>query len=53
MREPPAGLPPEAIAAALHAGFGIRVATLVFLPVGNDPASWAYRVEAARGPAGS
>ena len=49
MLEPPA-LAEEAIAGALEAGFGVRVAGLVFLPVGNDAASWAYRVEVARGP---
>jgi spectinomycin phosphotransferase len=50
MREPPA-LAPDAIAAALHAGFGIRVAELEFLPVGNDAASWAFRVRAPDGQA--
>ena len=49
MLEPPA-LAEEAIAGALEAGFGVRVAGLVFLPVGNDAASWAYRVEVAGGP---
>jgi spectinomycin phosphotransferase len=50
MREPPA-LAPDAIAAALHAGFGLRVAHLAFLPVGNDAASWAFRVGASDGQA--
>lgn len=50
MREPPA-LAPDAIAAALYAGFGIRVAQLEFLPVGNDAASWAFRVGAPDGQA--
>jgi len=49
MLEPPA-LDEEAIAGALEAGFGVQVAGLVFLPVGNDAASWAYRVEVAGGP---
>jgi spectinomycin phosphotransferase len=49
MPEPPA-LAEEAIAGALEAGFGVRVAGLVFLPVGNDAASWAYRVEVAGEP---
>src|ERR687897_2622226 len=49
MLEPPA-LAEEAIAGALEAGFGVRVAGLVFLPVGNDAASWAYRVAVAGGP---
>jgi spectinomycin phosphotransferase len=48
VREPPA-LADGAIAAALEAGYGIRVTALAFLPVGNDPASWAYRVHAAPG----
>ena len=49
MLEPPP-LAEEAIAGALEAGFGVQVAGLVFLPVGNDAASWAYRVEVAGGP---
>jgi spectinomycin phosphotransferase len=50
MREPPA-LADARIVTALQASFGIRVAALVFLSIGNDSASWAYRVEAAQGPA--
>jgi len=50
MREPPA-LADATIVTALQASFGIRVAALVFLPIGNDAASWAYHVEAAQGPA--
>jgi len=50
MRAPPA-LSPEAVSKALQASFGIRVAGLVFLPVGEDSDSWAYRVEAADGSA--
>ena len=50
MREPP-DLAEDAIVGALQAGFGIRVAGLWFLPVGNDADSWAYRVEAGDGPA--
>ena len=49
MLEPPA-LAEEAVAGALETGYGVRVAGLVFLPVGNDAASWAYRVEVAGGP---
>lgn len=49
MREPP-DLTAEAIAGALQGGFGIRVAGLSFLPVGNDAGSWAYRVEEDGGP---
>lgn len=49
MREPP-DLAEDAIVGALQAGFGIRVAGLWFLPVGNDADSWAYRVQAGDGP---
>ena len=49
MREPPA-LAEDTIVGAVEAGFGIRVTGLVFLPVGNDAASWAYRVEVTGGP---
>jgi spectinomycin phosphotransferase len=48
VREPPE-LADDAIVGALEASFGIRVRALAFLPVGNDAASWAYRVQAARG----
>jgi spectinomycin phosphotransferase len=47
----PPDLGDDAIAGALHAGFGVRAAALAPLPVGNDADSWSYRVEAARGPA--
>ena len=50
MREPPA-LGDDAIVGAVEASFGFRVTALAFLPVGNDAASWAYRVRAARGQA--
>jgi spectinomycin phosphotransferase len=49
MREPPE-LADDTIVRALQASFGIRVAVLAFLPVGNDSASWAYRVQTAQGP---
>jgi spectinomycin phosphotransferase len=48
VREPPE-LADNAIIGAVEAGFGIRVRELAFLPVGNDSASWAYRVQAAPG----
>jgi spectinomycin phosphotransferase len=48
-RQPP-DLAEDRIVAALRASFGIRVAALVLLPVGNDADSWAYRVQAAPGP---
>jgi spectinomycin phosphotransferase len=50
MREPP-DLSPEAIGRALRDNFGIQVAGLVFLPVGEDSDSWAYGVEASDGTA--
>jgi spectinomycin phosphotransferase len=50
MREPP-GLADDTIVGALRAGFGIQAAALRLLPVGNDADSWAYRVQAAQGPA--
>jgi spectinomycin phosphotransferase len=50
MREPP-DLADDTIIRALHAGFGVQAAELVLLPVGNDADSWAYRVQAAQGPA--
>jgi spectinomycin phosphotransferase len=48
-RRPAPGLADAAIVRALEESFGIRVAALRFLPVGNDAASWAYRVQAAQG----
>ena len=51
MLEPPPDLPAATIVGTVRASFGIRVAEVVFLPIGNDAASWAYRVRAARGPA--
>jgi len=50
MREPPE-LADDAIVRSLQASYGIRVAALAFLPVGNDSASWAYRVQTAQGQA--
>jgi spectinomycin phosphotransferase len=49
-RQPP-DLAEGSIVAVLRASFGIRVAALALLPVGNDADSWAYRVQAAPGPA--
>jgi spectinomycin phosphotransferase len=49
MREPPP-LAEGTIVAALRDEFGIGVAALEFLPVGNDAASWAFRVEAPPAP---
>jgi len=50
MREP-SELADDTIVGALRASFGIRVTALAFLPVGNDAASWAYRVLTAQGQA--
>jgi spectinomycin phosphotransferase len=49
MLEPPPDLAAEAVARALEGGYGIRVSGLIFLPIGNDAASWAYRVVTATG----
>ena len=49
MLEPPHDLTSEAIVRALETGYGIRVAEVEFLPVGNDAASWAYRVGTSSG----
>jgi spectinomycin phosphotransferase len=49
MREPPR-IADDRIIGALEAGFGLRVAVLEFLPLGNDSASWSFRVQAAQGP---
>jgi spectinomycin phosphotransferase len=48
VREPPE-LADDAIVGAVEASFGIRVRALAFLPVGDDAASWAYRVQAGSG----
>jgi spectinomycin phosphotransferase len=48
--EPP-DLGHDQLVGALAAGYGIDVAALAFLPIGNDPASFTYRVEQAHGPA--
>jgi spectinomycin phosphotransferase len=49
VREPPR-LARDRIATELQAAYGTPVAALDFLPVGNDAASWAFRVEAPPGP---
>ncbi len=48
MREPPK-IADELIMAALHRHYDIAVSSLSFLPLGNDIASSAYRVEAVSG----
>jgi spectinomycin phosphotransferase len=48
MLEPPS-LADSAILAALRAHYGIAGVVLTFLPIGNDSASFVYRVDAADG----
>jgi spectinomycin phosphotransferase len=48
LREPPK-LAETTIAAALEAHYHVAVAQLAFLPIGNDSASFVYRVEAGDG----
>jgi hypothetical protein len=45
VREPP-DLAKDAVVAALQAGYGIPVAALVLVPVGNDADSWAQDIAA-------
>jgi spectinomycin phosphotransferase len=49
MREPPQ-IAGDRIIGALEASFSFRVAALEFLPLGNDSASWSFKVQAAQGP---
>jgi spectinomycin phosphotransferase len=49
MREPPP-LAEASLAEALRTSYGVEVRALRFLPVGDDAASWSYRVEVAGGP---
>ncbi|MGH2352084.1 MAG: phosphotransferase enzyme family protein [Chloroflexota bacterium] len=46
MLEPPA-LPDETIIASVRASYGLAVAALTFLPIGNDSSTWVYRLQAA------
>ncbi len=48
MLEPPS-LAENSILAALRAHYGIAGAVLTFLPIGNDSASFVYRVDTANG----
>ena len=50
MREKP-NLADAAITHCLREGYGLGVARLAFLPVGNDAAAWAYRADAQDGSA--
>jgi spectinomycin phosphotransferase len=49
MREPPP-LEEARLLAALRDGYGLPVAGLDFLPVGNDSSAWAYHVQTQHGP---
>jgi spectinomycin phosphotransferase len=42
-------LPDETISACLRDGYGLPVAGLEFLPIGNDTNAWVYRVSAEDG----
>ena len=50
MREPP-GLPVEQLVRCLHDAYGLKVAELAFLPLGNDAAAGVYRVQSGAGSA--
>ncbi|MCC7372360.1 MAG: aminoglycoside phosphotransferase family protein [Chloroflexi bacterium] len=50
MGEPPAGVSVVALADAVRERYGLAVSSVVFLPLGHDPAAWVFRVETARGP---
>jgi len=47
MPEPPANLSDETLRAALRAHFGLTVAELVLLPLGQDASAWVYRARTA------
>jgi spectinomycin phosphotransferase len=44
--EPPANLLDESLLPCLHAEYGLHVAELRFLPVGQNSSAWVYRVRA-------
>ena len=48
MREKP-NLADETITACLREGYGLAVAGLTFLPLGNDAQAWVYRADAEDG----
>lgn len=48
MREPPK-LTSATIRATLHTHYGLSITALTFLPIGNDAASFVYRVDASDG----
>ncbi|HMQ29748.1 MAG TPA: aminoglycoside phosphotransferase family protein [Chloroflexaceae bacterium] len=49
MREPPALIAPESLAAAVRAAYGLET-KLSFLPLGHDSSSWVYKAQPAAGP---
>jgi spectinomycin phosphotransferase len=49
MREPPANLSNETLRASLSARYGLAVADLTLLPLGQDSSAWVYRMETADG----
>lgn len=49
MREPPPHLSPESLIAALRDRYGLAVAGIVFLPLGNDSGAWVYRARGGDG----
>ena len=49
MREPPPRLSQESLIAGLLARYGLAVAELTFLPLGNDAAAWVYQVRSSDG----
>ena len=49
MREPLVDLSNEMLRASLGARYGLAVADLTFLPLGQDSSAWVYRVETADG----
>lgn len=49
MREPPAGLDPEALRDTLEPAYGLAVEELSFLPLGHDSSAWVYLVRVREG----
>lgn len=45
MIEPPAGLPAAEILSRVRARYGIDASDAAFLPVGNDPGGWSFRID--------
>ncbi len=49
MREPPVDLSDEMLRTSLRERYGLAVADLTFLPLGQDSSAWVYRVGTADG----